>query len=124
VRLLLDMGVPRRTAALLREAAHDTVHLSERELCRLPDEDVLALAANEDRVVVTLDADFSALLALSGRGRPSVVHLRIEGLDFRRAARTIEQVLAATAGDLAQGCIASVTPGGTRVRRLPVVPPT
>lgn len=122
MRLLLDMGLPRRSAALLRRAGVDAVHLSERGLTRLPDEDVLALAAEEQRVVVTLDADFSALLALSGASGPSVIHLRVEGLDHREAAQEIQRVTAAIEGDLASGCIASVAPGGVRIRRLPVHP--
>lgn len=122
MRLLLDMGIPRRAAVLLRQTGIDAVHLSERGLTRLPDEAVLALAAEEHRVVVTLDADFAALLALSGVRAPSVVHLRLEGLDHRQAAQTIQRTTTAIEDDLASGCIASVTWGGIRVRHLPIHP--
>lgn len=122
MRLLLDMGLPRRAADLLREQGHDAVHLGERGLARLGDEEVLALAAEEDRIVVTLDADFSAILALSGASGPSVIHLRIEGLGYREAARVIGAVLGSVEPDLATGCIVSVTARGIRVRRLPLRP--
>ena len=116
------MGVARRTALLLRQAGHDAVHLGERGLTRLADEEILLLAAEEGRVVVTMDADFSALLALSGASNPSVVHVRVEGLDHGRMASLLEHVLAAVGDDLQGGCVASVTPAGIRVRRLPVAP--
>lgn len=120
MKLLLDMGLPRRSVDLLREHGYDAVHLSERGLSRLPDEGILALAAAEDRVIVTLDADFSALLSLSGALGPSVIHLRMEGLGRVEAAGTIAMVVSGLEEDLAAGCIVSVTLQGVRVRRLPV----
>jgi predicted nuclease of predicted toxin-antitoxin system len=120
MKLLLDMGLPRRSAQLLRDSGHDAVHLGERGLGRLPDDQVIAVADAEDRVVVTLDADFSALPALSGASRPSVVHLRIERLGYVEAARVVGSVVAAMHTELTDGCIASVSPSGVRVRRLPI----
>ncbi|MBU0609102.1 MAG: DUF5615 family PIN-like protein [Armatimonadetes bacterium] len=120
MRLLLDMGLPRRSAEALRRLGHDAAHLSERGLSRLPDEEIVALAVEEDRVVITLDADFSALLALSGAARPSVVHLRIEGLGYTEATRVVAAIVETVEDDLAAGCIASVTLSGIRIRHLPV----
>jgi len=120
MRLLLDMGLPRRSAALLRQAGHDAVHLGERGLSRLTEEEIVALAASEERVIVTLDADFSALLALSSATRPSVIHLRLQGLGHPKAGQVIASLLAEVGDELASGCVVSVTPGGVRVRRLPI----
>jgi predicted nuclease of predicted toxin-antitoxin system len=115
------MGIARRAASLLRESGFDTVHLGDRGLCRLPDEDITVLARDEGRIIVTLDADFSAILALSGATHPSVIHLRIEGLRYREAARLIATVAAGLGDELEHGCIASVTEAGIRLRRLPIV---
>ena len=56
--LLLDQGLPRRTA----------------------DVDLLDVARVQARACVTLDADFHAILATSGAIGPSVVRIRIERL--------------------------------------------
>jgi predicted nuclease of predicted toxin-antitoxin system len=122
VRLLLDMGVARRAAILLREGGMDAVHLGERGLSRLPDADVLRLADSEGRVVVTLDAHFAAFLALSGATRPSVIHLRMEGLAFAAQAELVSLVCGRLAVELEAGCVVSVTAQGLRVRRLPIAP--
>jgi len=114
------MGLARRAAELLREAGHDAVHLSERGLQRLDDEQILALAREEQRIVVTLDADFSALLALGGALAPSVIHVRIEGLPSWAAAELIRNVAGSIGSDLSRGCVASVSARGTRVRHLPI----
>jgi predicted nuclease of predicted toxin-antitoxin system len=55
MKLLLDQGVPRSTAELLRAAGVDTVHTAEIGLSRAEDDRILAEAAAQDRVVVTLE---------------------------------------------------------------------
>jgi len=40
------------------------------------DEAILRLGQREGRIVVTLDADFHMLLAVSGASRPSVIRIR------------------------------------------------
>jgi len=120
MRLLLDMGLPRRSAELLRDAGHDAVHIGERGLSRLADDGILALAREEGRIVITLDADFAALLALSRAASPSVVHLRMEGLGREEATRVVLAIIRAIEDDLLAGCIASVNAAGIRVRHLPI----
>ena len=122
MKLLLDMGLARRAGALLRERGFDCTHVGELGLPRLADRAILQMAADEGRAVVTLDADFSALLALSGASRPSVIHIRREGLDFRRAADLIARTVGLLCEDLEVGCIASVSERGVRVHHLPIRP--
>lgn len=61
--LLLDEMLSPTIADQLRQRSRDVYAITERpDLVGLPDEQVLALGADEDRVVVTLNiADFAAL---------------------------------------------------------------
>ena len=86
MRLLLDQGLPRSAARLLREAGVDTVHVGEIGYSDADDASILKRARDEERTVVTFDADFHALLALSRATSPSVIRIRIEGLCGQRAA--------------------------------------
>jgi predicted nuclease of predicted toxin-antitoxin system len=61
------MGVSITTVQALRGAAHDAVHLREEGLIRLPDPDIVAKAAQEQRVVLTFDLDFGDILAVPER---------------------------------------------------------
>ena len=91
-RLLLDQGLPRSTAALLRaENGWDVVHVGERGLARATDAEILEIARRETRICVTLDADFHTLLALSGAASPSTIRVRVEGLDASDLARLLRQ---------------------------------
>ena len=60
MKLLLDQGLPRSAASLLRAAGIDTVHTGEIGLATADDESVVQVARQEERIVVTLDADFHA----------------------------------------------------------------
>ena len=122
MKLLLDQGLPRSTARLLRETGIDTVHVSEIGHSTSDDAVILDRGREEGRTVVTLDADFHALLAISGATSPSVIRIRIEGLKGKTATNLIRTVLMQCEGDLKQGAVATVERGRIRIRRLPLTP--
>ena len=71
------MGLARSTAAFLRDAGHDAVHLRELGLQRLGDDGIIDKARQENRIVLTHDLDFGRLVALSRAGQPSVITFRL-----------------------------------------------
>jgi predicted nuclease of predicted toxin-antitoxin system len=121
MKLLLDQGLPRSTAFLLRAAGIEAIHVGERALATAPDSAILEVARQEERIVVTLDADFHALLVLSGSASPSVIRIRIEGLRTEPLAALLVDVLKLCKDDLSRGAMVSVTEHGVRVRRLPLL---
>lgn len=121
MKLLLDQGLPRSAGLLLRKAGIDTVHVGEIGWSAADDALILQEGRDAGRIVVTLDADFHALLALSRAPSPSVIRIRIEGLNGPKAASLIEAVLARCVEDLAQGGVVTVQPGRMRIRRLPLL---
>lgn len=68
IRFLFDMGLPRRACEDLQAEGIDAVHLGPLGLPRLPDDEVIELAVREGRTVVTLDRDFTQIIAVSGAG--------------------------------------------------------
>jgi predicted nuclease of predicted toxin-antitoxin system len=91
-RVLLDQGLAPLAAAILRQHGIDARHVSEIGTEKAEDAAILEKARLDQRICVTLDHDFHAHLALTGSGRPSVVLLRVEGLDARGQADLIESV--------------------------------
>lgn len=120
MKLLLDQGTPRSAATLLRQAGFDAVHTGEIGLAEAPDEEILRRALLEDRVVVTLDADFHALLALSQASKPSVVRIRLQGLRAEELCRVLRNVIQQCLADLDRGAMLSVQENRIRIHRLPV----
>jgi predicted nuclease of predicted toxin-antitoxin system len=121
MKFLLDQGLPRGTAPLLREGGDDAVHTSEIGLARADDEFILAHGLAEGRVVVTLDADFHVLLALSGATRPSVIRIRIQGLRAEDVVSVLRGVIDQCGPDIEEGSAVSVTENSIRVRKLPLI---
>jgi predicted nuclease of predicted toxin-antitoxin system len=95
--------------------------MGDKSLATAPDSLILNIASEEERIVVTLDADFHALLVLSGAAGPSAIRIRIEGLRAERLASLLVDVLKLCEDDLSQGAMVSVTEHGVRVRRLPLI---
>lgn len=121
MRLLLDQGLPRSTVLHLQNKGIAAVHVGDIGLATASDAKILEFARQEERVVVTFDADFHTLLALSGLTEPSVIRIRIEGLRGDRIASLLGTVLALSGSDLTQGAMVSVTENGVRIRHLPLL---
>lgn len=120
MKFLLDQGLARSAAALLSGRGHETVHVADVEAPDALDPAILSRAAADGRVVVTLDADFHAIIALSGATGPSVVRIRIEGLKGPTVCDLLVLVATRCAEDLAAGALVSVDVHGIRVRTLPI----
>jgi len=121
LRLLVDQCLSVELADGLTAAGHDAVHVAAYELSRADDTEVLARAAQEDRVLVSADTDFGGLLAARQAAVPSVILYR-----RRTRRRPHEQVLILLANlpaveeDLEAGAIVIIEDHGIRIRRLPI----
>ena len=122
MRLLLDQGLPRSASILLCEAGIDTIHVAEIGLSAAEDSEILQKGREDERVVVTLDADFHTLLALSGAIVPSVIRIRIERLRAKALTNLLVMVIGECREELDLGAVVSVEPSRIRVRRLPLLP--
>jgi predicted nuclease of predicted toxin-antitoxin system len=72
MKLVLDMHLSAEVAVELRSGGYDAFQLRERDLQHLTDEEIVALARAEDRVIVTFDLDFTTILARSRASGPSL----------------------------------------------------
>jgi len=122
MKVLLDQGLPRSAAQLLRDVGIDSIHVGEINFSTESDSAVLSKAREQQRIVVTLDADFHALLATTSSSAPSVIRIRIEKLQGPAAADLIRKVLIQCHEDLLKGAIVTVQSRGIRIRRLPIGP--
>ncbi|HEX6860567.1 MAG TPA: DUF5615 family PIN-like protein [Caulobacteraceae bacterium] len=116
MRLLVDECCPRAVTEALRAAGHDVLYVAESH-ASVTDAHVAALAAAEDRIIVTQDYDFSEMAVRDGAIKGGVVLIACPSLSiFERAVRVTE-VVAATGEEL-RGNLVIVEM--RRVRRRPL----
>jgi predicted nuclease of predicted toxin-antitoxin system len=120
IRLVLDQGLPRDAATQLRELGYQCEHAGEIGMWRAADDEILAYASGKHAIVVTLDADFHTILAVSGASGPSVIRVRLQGLGAPKVVELIHHVLAAFDADLRDGSLVTVKAHKTTCHRLPI----
>jgi predicted nuclease of predicted toxin-antitoxin system len=121
LRLLIDNALSPVLAERLGDAGHDVAHVRDHGLASASDAEVFAHATETDRIVVSADTNFGALVALRRETRPPVILFR-HGAERRpdRQAGLLLANLPAVENDLADGCVVVIEPKRIRVRRLPI----
>lgn len=113
-------GLAPRAAEILRQQGFDAVLVSEIGMERADDSEILEKASVHGRVCVTLDQDFHAHLAVARCGSPSVILLRVQGLDAQAQAELIRAVYSQCEQVLRDGAAVSANQNTIRIRRLPL----
>ncbi len=115
MKFLLDVcaeSSPLREA--LRELGHDV--FSARENCpQVSDEALLALAKEEERVLITEDKDFGELVFFRGFAHPSIV--RLCGMTPAERVDAIQALIERHAQAMRDGAIIVVARDRIRIRK-------
>ena len=121
MRLLLDNNLSVRLIDVMKPTGWDVIHLRPLGLQAANDPEVLELARSQERVLVSADTDFGALMAATHADKPSVVLIR------RLIARRVDEMAAvlmanlpAGEEDLRVGRVVAIGDDWLRVRRLPI----
>ena len=122
MRFLVDLNLSPRLALRLREAGHDALHAADLDLFTTTDEQLIEIAREEERFVVSADSDFGTILARTHAQSPSIIFVR------RTSGRRVDSLsdlvvanLAALEDELIAGSVVVLGEGVVRVRRLPIL---
>lgn len=116
MKLLLDTCIWGPARGELESEGHDVVWVGEWS--EDPgDEEILAHAAREGRVLVTLDKDFGELAVVRGKHHAGIV--RLVGFSARKQAQVCARILERYGAELAAGALITVEPGRVRLRPGP-----
>jgi predicted nuclease of predicted toxin-antitoxin system len=118
MKLLLDQDVYAVTARFLNDLGHDVVPVARIGLSQAEDEEILRVAQDQGRVLVTRDRDFGNLVFVKALGA-GVLYLRMLPLTQNAVHSELERVLAAYGEEELARAFMVVEAGGHRIRRLP-----
>lgn len=121
MRLLVDNALSPRVAEGLRQAGFDAVHVRDYGLQTADDAEIFERAAREDRIILSADTDFGALLARWASAKPSLILLR--RISERRPEEQVRMLLAnlpSISDDLEKGCVVVIEDARVRIRKLPI----
>lgn len=120
IRILLDQGLPRSTASHLQDEKWDILHVGDIGLSKAQDTELIKYARENGRIIITLDSDFHAFIAVANAESPSVIRIRIEGLKGPEMALLIRQIWPKIEFSLNQGAMVTVTEKSIRIHKLPL----
>jgi predicted nuclease of predicted toxin-antitoxin system len=116
MRFLLDESAEARIGVFLTERGHDATRIGRDYPLSLPDEEVLALARGEQRILITNDKDFGELVFHQHHPHAGVIFFRFP-LDSTAQAKihALAELLTSHPGSLTQFVVLS--PQGIRMGR-------
>src|SRR5688572_5528966 len=116
MRFLVDRCAGKTIADWLRSQGHDVLESRERGLD--PGDSVLLdWAAQESRILLTIDTDFGQLVFLEKRSHTGLV--RLPDVPARQRILIMEDILARFTAELEQGLIITVQSGRVRISKSP-----
>ena len=119
MKFLLDQSADFRLIPHLRQLGHDVHVISRNYPPGLPDEDVLAIAREEQRILLVADRDFGELIFHQGVAHAGVIFFRLPGASLHAKTEQLNRVLTDYAVELERGEFLVVTPGQIRSAGAP-----
>jgi predicted nuclease of predicted toxin-antitoxin system len=116
VKLKIDENLPSESSKLFRDAQHDAVSVQDQQLGGRPDADIAEACRAEGRILVTLDADFSNIVAYPPAHYPGIVVLRSADQSIPKLLRLVSIVVVALKTEPVERRLWIVEPDRIRVR--------
>ena len=117
MRVKVDENLPASLVSLLRERGIEADTVIEEGLAGSTDEDLLAAAREEDRMIVTLDRGFGDIRRCPPGSHPGIVVLRLADESALATRAAVMQLLDNHDLENLSGTITVVQHGSLRIRR-------
>ncbi|MEZ4685295.1 MAG: DUF5615 family PIN-like protein [Bacteroidia bacterium] len=121
MKFLLDENLPRFFAESLVTLGIEAIHVSEVGLLGVKDELIISYAIENQFVIITFDLDFTRIVALSQRKKPSVISLRYEIMTKGIFLDAMSLIFPEREGVLNEGSLITISNDQLRIRMLPIV---
>jgi predicted nuclease of predicted toxin-antitoxin system len=112
----IDENIHQEVADMLRHQGHDAVSVFDQGMRGYPDEEVAAVCQHEGRIIVTLDLDFSNILAYPPEHYAGIIVLRLHDPSRPSVLAAIRRLLQVLPIEPLAGHLWTVDDVGVRIR--------
>jgi predicted nuclease of predicted toxin-antitoxin system len=116
LKFLVDVGVGKKIEQYLKDEGYDTKAVRDIDP-RMKDEDIIRIAASEDRMVITMDKDFGELVYHSLLQHSGVLLLRLENATALEKLQVVRNILL-TYSDQIKNCFCVFQSNKFRIRKI------
>ena len=118
MRFLLDQNLSPKTTEFLRIGLdHDATDIREQGLEGASDQEIMAFAIGENRIVLTYNSDFGNILEFPPGEYPGVIRLRVHPQTLEVLHPVLEQFLAQVRPEDIEGALVILDNWHYRIRR-------
>ena len=117
MKFLTDQDVYAVTVRFLRDLGHDVATASDVGLAQAEDEELLRVAQEQGRILVTRDRDYGGLVFVRGSGA-GVIYLRVLPSTVDAVHTELERVSSLYTAQELQESFVVVEPARHRIRRI------
>jgi len=112
----LDENLPQEARNVLTAAGHDAVTVLDQRLGGKPDNVVASVCNDEDRILITLDTDFSNIIRYPPAIHPGIIVIRVEDQSKFNVLSLFDAILASLKKESPARKLWIVEPHRIRVR--------
>ena len=117
MKFFIDQDVSQTTVDYLKSLGYNVLKASEVGLQREPDEELLRYAYEHQRILVTRDKGYGALVFLSFQEHSGVILLRVQPQTTDAVHQELKRFLQEQAQEHLQDYFIVIEPGGHRIRK-------
>jgi predicted nuclease of predicted toxin-antitoxin system len=121
MKFLLNENIPPSLSSLLQTVGWNASHANQLGLNGKSDIYIVEFAIQNEFVIITHDLDYSRIVSLSGKDKPSVLSFRLDSVSVNLLFKLISLNRIQLEHYLQMGALVSIDEKGFRFRALPVV---
>jgi predicted nuclease of predicted toxin-antitoxin system len=116
MKIFADECVYKITVTLLRSWGHDVLTTQDVGLAGKPDEEILAYAMMHERVLITIDMDFSNIRHYQPKSHKEIIVAKIRPRNANAVHKVLEHLLRNIEPDRIRGSLVIVDQNKYRIR--------
>jgi predicted nuclease of predicted toxin-antitoxin system len=92
LKFLADVNIENDLVDFLKKQGYDVLWIPDYD-CRLKDDELLELANDSDRILITNDTDFGELVFLQRKISTGIILIRVKEQDIHKKLRALKKLL-------------------------------